>query len=50
MRGVVYLVDGDQLVAMERSLYDAEDILQCLLAADTRLLGGAASGEASTRR
>jgi hypothetical protein len=26
VRGVVYLVDGDQLVAMERSLYDAEDV------------------------
>ncbi len=50
MRGVVYLVNGDQLIAMERSLYDAEDILQRLLAADARLLGGAASGEASARR
>lgn len=47
---MVYLVNGDQLVAMEPSLYDAEDILQRLLAADARLLGGAASGEASTRR
>lgn len=50
MRGVVYLVNGDQLVAMERSLYDAEDILQRLLATDARLLGGASSGNASTRR
>ncbi len=50
MRGVVYLVEGEQLVAMERALYDAEDVLQRLLASDARLLGGAASGEASTRR
>lgn len=50
MRGVVYLVNGDQLLAMERLLYDAEDILQRLLATDARLLGGASSGEASTRR
>jgi hypothetical protein len=50
MRGVVYLVNGDQLVAMEHSLYDAEDVLQRLLATDARLLGGAASGEASSRR
>ncbi len=50
MRGVVYLVNGDQLVAMERTLYDAEAVLQGLLARDARLLGGAASGEASMRR
>ena len=50
MRGVVYLVNDDQLVAMERTLYDAEAVLQGLLAMDARLLGGAASGEASMRR
>ena len=50
MRGVVYLVNDDQLVAMERTLYDAEAVLQGLLARDARLLGGAASGEASMRR
>lgn len=50
MRGVIYQVNGDALVAMERTLYDAEDVLQRLLATDARLLGGAASGEASSRR
>jgi hypothetical protein len=48
--GVIYLVTAEGLLPMEPRPYALEDVLQGLLAGDARLLAGASTGDAATRR
>ena len=48
--GVVYLMAPEGLIVMQSRPYELEDVLQGLLAGDARLLGGASTGDAATRR